>query len=162
MKITELLPILSTSLIIAACAGSIVTGPGDPVDHDVPKHKRADSTPHSTVEIVAIYYDQNVNKDSFGLAEPEEWVVLKSNGRMNTKGWWLNAGDKGQDCFLPDTLNGRLYIFTHSGNVPANVTTGGVRKSFGISNTKWLWNNSDHDTATLYDSSGSIVDKLSY
>ena len=163
MNITAALSILSTSLIMASCAGSIVTDPGDPVDHNVETHKQEYNTTRGGVQIIAIYYNQTQNRDSFGLAAPDEWIILKSDRKVDTKGWKLNAGDKSQDYPLPATINGRLYIFTHdSSNAPANVTTGGATMSLHRDPNTWIWNNSDHDTARLYDEKGVMVDSLTY
>jgi hypothetical protein len=178
MKITEILCILGATLIIASCGnsstdpaptptgkdttthGNDTTDP-HPVVHNVPVHEKTYDATRGGVQIAAIYYDQNANKDSFGLAVPEEWIILKSDKKVNTTGWHLDGGSgDGQRYALPDTINGRLYIFTQQGSVPANVTTGGARMSLRL-NT-WIWNNSDHDVATIYDGSGVVVDRLSY
>jgi hypothetical protein len=174
MKITDTICILGTALIIASC-GDSSTDPAptptgkdtttntdpQPVQHNVPVHEKTYDTTRGGVQIAAIYYDQSANRDSFGLAGPEEWIVLKSDKKVNTAGWHLDGGSgDGQRYALPDTINGRLYIFTHDTSAPANVTTGGVRMSLDL-NT-WIWNNSDHDVATIYDGNGGVVDRLSY
>lgn len=180
MNITETLCILGASLIVASCANSttdptppptgkdtlthkdtIPTTDPQPVDHNVGKHTKAYDATRGGVQIAAIYYDQTANRDSFGLAALEEWIVLKSDKKVNTAGWHLDGGSgDGQRYLLPDTINGRLYIFTQQGNVPANVTAGGARMNLGLK--KWIWNNSERDTATIYDASNNMVDKLSY
>jgi hypothetical protein len=74
-------------------------------------------------------------------------------------GWKLNAGDAGQDYALPDTLHHRLTIYTHAGRGSATDTT---TLPLGLSGGKWIWNNSDPDTAWVLDDKGVVVDSLSY
>ena len=187
MKLTEILCIAGTALIIASCSGSSTDPNPTPNGKDTlthkdtldtnthkdtltkdtiphpPVHEKSYDTARGGVQIVAIYYDQSANKSAFGLANPEEWIVLRSDREVSLSGWHLDGGSgDGQRYPLSNTINGRLYIFTHDGNVPASITAGAATISLRISSSMWIWNNSDHDTATIYDASNRVVDKLSY
>lgn len=108
------------------------------------------------VQITLIAPDQSENYSRTGISD--EWIELTSTGTTSIKGWWLNAGDYGQNYMLPDTIYGKLRLFTH-------FLHGGSKKyeySLGVPDTKWIWNNADPDTAILFNDKMQVVSTFTY
>ena len=152
--------LLSVGAILSACSST--TGPISVLPHDSvstlkregPSIKRPYSDVRGGVQITAVYYDQRANKDSSGLED--EWIVLESDAPVNTTGWTLNAGDRNQNYALRSPLNRKLIIYTKRGPDFTSDTTQALE--YG----NWIWNNSDPDTAWIYDGAGNVVDSMSY
>lgn len=108
------------------------------------------------VQITKIYYNQRLNKEKYGLENEDEWIILEAAGNLPTNGWWLNAGDSGQNYPLPDTIYRKLYIYTKRGPGYENDTIMTLKKG------SWIWNNAAPDTAWLYDANMNVVDSMSY
>jgi hypothetical protein len=140
---------------VAACSTTDELVMPDPVLTG-PVISRPYNTARGGVQITAIYFHQDSNQLVYGLLD--EWIVLQSDRVQAINGWKLNAGDAGQDYALPDTLHRRLTIYTHTGRGAATDTT----LLLGLSGGKWIWNNSDPDTAWVLDDKGMVVDSLSY
>ncbi len=170
-----LLPIACVLILISldACSSSTDPGTKDPIDttshgtdtnvtYDngdgttrAPSAKRRYDSAKGGVQITAIYYHQTRNDSAYGLND--EWVVLQTARPTRTAGWRLNAGDAGQDSPLPDTIFTTLTIYTRE--VPTNPV--GLSQAFHITN-RWIWNNTDPDTARVYDNTGAIVNAFTY
>ena len=103
------------------------------------------------VQIVAIQADQSNPKN-------DEWIVLQTNSRTSLNGWHINAGDAGQEYTLYSFINDSLVIYTHADPDPINARDTGLFLSSG----KFIWNNTNPDTARLYNSAGSLVDVFTY
>lgn len=160
-----LLPILG--LLLAACSSS--TGPvsvlpvdttkqqtNDTLHREGPAIRREYDAARGGLQITRIYYDQKANGDSTGVMD--EWIVLQNNASINTAGWSLNAGDAGQNYPLKNPIDRKLTIYTHAG--PAY--SGDTIQKLNLSSGKWIWNNSDPDTAWIFDAAGNVVDSMSY
>lgn len=107
------------------------------------------------VQITAIYFHQTLNQRYYGLND--EWVILESDRVMPTKGWKIDASD-GQQYDLPDTIYRKLYIYTMKGPGYENDTI----KTLNQPGTRWIWNNTEPDTAKVLNPGGGVVDQLTY
>lgn len=162
MLLQRLATLAIFSLLLAACSSSTEPQPAgtnqnnqnDTLKREGPSIRRTYNSTRGGVQITAIYYDQNANRDSSGLFD--EWIILESDTPVNTTGWMLNAGDDNQDYPLRPLLNRKLMIYTKSGPGFTSDTT----QALGYGN--WIWNNSDPDTAWVYDAAGNVVDSMSY
>jgi hypothetical protein len=146
------------ALAISLSACSSATDPDttpDPVLH-APVISRAYDAARGGVQITQIYFHQDSNRIVYGLED--EWVVLESDATRSIEGWQLNAGDAGQSYDLPDTMHRKLIIYTHAGTGAATDTTWPL----GLSSGKWIWNNSDPDTAWVFDRDGAVIDSMTY
>jgi len=186
-QLLVLIAIAVACMRLSACSSSdpVTPQPGDTTKTDTTKHDttKTDTTKHDTTkvdtvkldtssiarshdrlynsakggaQIIAIYYDQNGNTSVFG--KNNEWIIIQTDRNLSTRGWWLNAGDPLQDYTLPDTIFKYLTIYTHDRpGVPSRTTM-----SLGLPLSTWIWNNSDPDTAWLYNEKHEIVDSLTY
>lgn len=164
MKLRYLLAPSALALLIASCSTSTEPTTVNPIDTTIvtrkpegPSIRRDYNAARGGVQITRIYYDQNANFDSTGLLD--EWIVLESNAVVNTAGWTLNAGDSGQNYPLRNPLNRKLILYTHTLHAGLGDDT---TQWLGISPGRWIWNNSDPDTAWIYDANHNVVDSLSY
>lgn len=128
----------------------IVTLPFDP---NLPAHKRDYDAAKGRLQIARIFYDQVANASI--LTDTDEVIVLWTDRRVSTEKWFLNAGDSTQNYDLPAFIDSSLYIYTKSlhGIAPNELALG---------LNSWIWNNTNADTAYLYDERRNIVDTLSY
>lgn len=106
------------------------------------------------VQITAIYFDQSQNRDTFSIED--EWMVLESAQPASIKGWHMDAGDAGQQYALPDSLHRRLVIYTRGDAAPPGDTV------MTLELNRWIWNNSDPDTARVYNADGDLMDIVVY
>lgn len=164
-----LLPMLACTLTLPsldACSSSTDPGTKSPADTTVTYDKGDSTRPPSAkrlydgarggVQITAIFYDQALNESATGLLD--EWVIIQTTRPVRTAGWWLNAGDDGQNYVLPDTISGSLTVYTHDG--PTNPT--GATMALHLNPVRWIWNNKDPDTARVYDDKDSVVSTFIY
>jgi hypothetical protein len=164
MKLSYIAPTFALVLTIAACSSSTEPQTSNPVDTTVvarkpegPSIRRDYDAARGGVQITRIYYDQKANFDSTGLED--EWIVLESNTVVNTAGWTLNAGDAGQNYPLRNPLNRKLILYTHTIHASLGDDT---TQWLGISPGRWIWNNSEPDTAWIFDANHNVIDSLSY
>jgi len=121
----------------------------------VPAYSRPYDSVRGGVQIVAVAFDQKQNFQKYGF--DDEFVVLKAKDTLPTKGWILDAAD-GQRFPLPDTIYKTLTVYTHQQLDPYS----NKEYSLGYHKSKWIWNNDDPDTATLYDEHGNAIDKVTF
>jgi hypothetical protein len=107
------------------------------------------------LQIIKIYYDQDSNDRLWKFKD--EVITLMTDKPVNTAGWYLNAGDSNQDYALPAMITDSLFIYTHTAKGRWDSELG-----LNLSAGKWIWNNSDPDTAWIFNSSKQIVDSLTY
>ena len=105
------------------------------------------------VKIKYIYYDGQKGRN-----EPDEYceIVNQGNAPVNLKGWYLNAGARGQDFIFPDFVlqpeqTCRVYTNEH------HPESGGLSFERGGA----LWKNSG-DCGILYDAEGNEVSAYCY
>jgi|GEM_PF-2963769 len=94
--------------------------------------------------------------EKYGLENEDEWIVLEAAGNFPTKGWKIDADDNGQRYALPDTIYRKLYVYTKQGPGYVNDTIMTLNKG------SWIWNNTEPDTARIFDANGNLVDLMSY
>src|SRR5438105_4781208 len=102
-------------LILLACSSSQESTQPEskdqvPIDSLVKRHAKPYDPAKGGLQITYIAYDQNGNGTIAGILN--EWIELESAVAMSTAGWYLNAGDVGQDYFLPDSIHKFLRIYT--------------------------------------------------
>jgi hypothetical protein len=146
-------PLLVSSL--ALCGLLSACSQPTPNPDSAPIIVRNYDTTRGGVQITQIAYDQIANGRT-GVAD--EYIVLQSDGTKSIHGWSLNAGDPGQDYDLPDTIFSKLYVYTHTAPDPGSKTECGLN----LAPSKYIWNNSEPDTAILYDASSKMIDRLTY
>jgi len=128
----------------------------DTLSIGIPIHRQDYDSNKGGVQITLIAYNQAKNDTIKKINN--EWIEIQSEGKVYTKGWTLNAGDSNQDYPLPDTLYGFLRMYTHH---QADINPK-YEVSLEISGNKWIWNNSDPDTAILFNAQHQIVSRLTY
>lgn len=144
-----LLPLLLTTALMACSS----TSEPAPTVQSPPAAKRDYDPVRGGVQITAVYYDQDANQATTGLYD--EWLVLESQGDASTAGWHIDADDAKQFYSLPSTIHGTLSIYTRKGPGASDTT-------MALDLSKWIWNNTDPDTARLYDDRDSLVDTFAY
>jgi hypothetical protein len=156
--LSAILPVL---VLVAACSDDSGTNP-DPNNtnrSDTLLYKdtvatRAYDKNRGGLQITAIYFNQGWNDSAYDLED--EWIVLESDAPISTSGWKLNAGDPLQNYPLPATINNRLTIYTRKDSAE---NTGSIK---GLELNAWIWNNTEPDTARIYDAAGKLVHSVTY
>ncbi len=147
----------ASCLLVSVCFGCSSSATEPTVDPPIyPKIAQTYDTMKGGVQIVEIAPDQT--KNGIATSDTDEWVVLQSDRARRISGWMLYAGDPSQTYELPDSIIGKLTIYTHSAPHP----TSKLEFSLGLAAGKWIWNNSVADTARIFDSTGQLVSTLSY
>lgn len=150
------------TVLLAACSST--TEPTDskpdpiPQQEDTPSIKRPYNTTRGGVQITSIYYDQKKNDTSKSYHLFDEWIILEADGNVSTTGWKLDANDRDQHPPLPDTIYRKLYIYTRNGPGYENDTIMTLKRG----STAWIWNNTDADTARIFNAAGELVDSMTY
>jgi hypothetical protein len=148
-------------VLVAACASDSLTPidesdklPSDAINDGVPKYEKPYDSLTSKLQITLIAYNQAKNAETLG--DTNEWIEFRSSRTLVTKGWTWNAGDPSQSYALPDTIFKfyRVYTRAHSPIV--------VKYEKTLALNQWIWNNSEADTARVFDDTGAVVDMLSY
>jgi competence protein ComEC len=107
------------------------------------------------VQIVYIFYDGNVPR-----VESDEYVAIKNlgNATLNLAGWRLVDISEGYPIFTFPSyiLQPQETIRVYTDEI--HPEWGGLSFGYG----KAIWNNSDPDTAALYDAQGQEVSRKSY
>jgi competence protein ComEC len=107
------------------------------------------------VQITRIFYDGSVYR-----TESDEYVEIKNLGQssQDLKGWVLKDISEGYPTFVfPSYVlvpNAVIRVYTNQ----IHSEWGGFSFHYG----KAIWNNTNPDTAALYDSLGNLVSKKSY
>jgi hypothetical protein len=113
------------------------------------------ATGDSNVTIACIFFDGVASAQ-----EPDEYVEIMNRGSesQDLAGWRLtDVSDDGPTFTFPSTVvaaGGRVRVYTNEVHQP----WGGL--SFGRGSA--IWNNSEPDTAGLFDLSGALVSTRSY
>lgn len=105
------------------------------------------------VIVESIFYDGDVPD-----VESDEYIVLFNRGAapVNVGGWRINAGDEGQDFWLPSSVlpaGGRIRVYTNE----VHPESGGL--SYGSAKPVWL---NKGDCGYLYDATGSEASRFCY
>ena len=137
---------------IASCTTKI-TEPTPTQTVDPPSIKKAYDATKGGVQITHVYYNQTLNDSLTGVND--EWVVLESSGHTSIDGWVLDAGDD-QRFTLQGAIHGRLLVYTKEGPTTSNEEWVAQHRKV------WIWNNSEPDTARLYNNNGDLIDSMTY
>jgi len=156
MKLSTLFLLSLAAVGVAACSSNSTTEP-DPTPTpkpEPPSHKRQYNTARGGVQITKVFYNQDSNRIVTGLND--EWVLIESDRDTSLDGWVLDASD-GQRITFNRSIHRKLLVYTKQGppGTPSDTTVAMNRGS-------WIWNNADHDTATLFDDDGKVVDTMTY
>ena len=107
-----------------------------------------------TVVIECIFYDGE------GRQEPDEYVSIRNTGpdAVDLEGWTLvDVADGGPTFEFPSYLlapGGEVRVYTNE----THPDWGGFSFEYGLA----IWNNTEPDTAALFDSHGNEVSRAEY
>ncbi len=111
------------------------------------------SSPLGGPQIVQVtYYRGAIPTNS---TNGDEQIVLQSANATVMTGWKLQAGDANQLFSLPDTLIGKLSIYSHQPVLAKDF-------SLNLPSNSWLWNKSGLSTIRLVDNTGAVVDSMQF
>jgi hypothetical protein len=145
----------------ASCSSS-------PTDNNKPDTTKKDTLRDSAVfvgkdydttkgglQIIKIYYDQDSNEGVWKFKD--EVILLVTDTPVFTTNWMLDADDEDQRYNLPPYIEDSLYIYTHT-------RQGRWSSEFDlkVSGSRWIWNNSEPDTARILGPTGDVIDSYSY
>ncbi|MET7458141.1 lamin tail domain-containing protein [Streptomyces sp. NPDC005574] len=139
---------LSAAAAVAAALVGAVALPASAADH---------ARPHQRVEISSVQYDSPGPDDRSNRSLNKEWVELTNTTRqtVNLDGWTLEDEDGHTYTFDHYRLAGRATVRIHTGQGRD------TRTDLYQDRRAYVWNN-DHDTATLRNDRGRIVDEDSW
>ncbi len=142
-------------LIYCSCNSDTTTNNNTSEQPEVGYYRKPYNTSLGGVQIVCIEANQ---KNTILNGVRDEWIVLQTDHSLNLSGWYFNAGDSGQDYQLYSTITDSLLIYTHADSDRLGVRDTGLF----LSANRYIWNNTDHDTATLYNAQHQIIDRMTY
>jgi hypothetical protein len=149
------------NLLTGPCEGATV-GEGLPVRPTPPVMTTTSLASTTTVSGTSDVAIANIVYDAPGndvVYNDSEYVVLRNHGTgtADVGGWWL-VDLKDHVITIPSNYaippGGTLRVYTGPGDSTADRYFDGRGQA--------IWNNSGGDTATLFDSSGEVVDTYSY
>jgi hypothetical protein len=140
---------LAAAALAAGALVSVAALPASAADHARPQRPK--------VEISAVQYDSPGRDDRSNRSLNREWVEVTNTARnaVNLDGWTL------------EDESGHTYTFDHyrlAGRATVRIHTGEGRDSrtdLFQDRRRYVWNN-DHDTATLRNDNGRLVDEESW
>ncbi|MER5662712.1 lamin tail domain-containing protein [Streptomyces mirabilis] len=140
---------LAAAALAAGALVSVAALPASAADHARPQRPK--------VEISAVQYDSPGRDDRSNRSLNKEWVEATNNTRnaVNLDGWTL------------EDESGHTYNFDHyrlAGRATVRIHTGegrDTRTDLYQDRRQYVWNN-DHDTATLCNDNGRLVDEESW
>lgn len=162
MKLSTCFLLILAAVTVAACSSNEGTTNPDPNPNptqkpEPPVHKKQYDVAKGGVQIIAVYYDQMKNMEVYRLDHQDEIVVLESDDTVSLEGWILDANDPEQRFTLDRPIRHTLWIYTKQGPVGTSDTVLALNYK-----TNWIWNNSNHDIARLFNDKGELVDSLTY
>ncbi|MFF8953514.1 lamin tail domain-containing protein [Streptomyces sp. NPDC014940] len=136
---------------VAAAAVGAVALPAAAADHHHPGRARA------AVYISGVQYDSPGRDDRSNWSLNQEWVDITNSTRraVNLDGWTLRDEDGHTFTFRHVRLDGRSTVRVHTG------VGRDTRRDLFQDRRAYVWNN-DHDTATLRNDRGRLVDDVSW
>jgi hypothetical protein len=140
---------LAAAALAAGALVSVAALPASAADHARPQRPK--------VEISAVQYDSPGRDDRSNRSLNREWVEVTNTTRnvVNLDGWTL------------EDESGHTYTFDHyrlAGRATVRIHTGegrDTRTDLFQDRRQYVWNN-DHDTATLRNDNGRLVDEESW
>ncbi|MFE5084499.1 lamin tail domain-containing protein [Streptomyces mirabilis] len=140
---------LAAAALAAGALVSVAALPASAADHARPHRPK--------VEISAVQYDSPGRDDRSNRSLNKEWVEVTNTTRnvVNLDGWTL------------EDESGHTYTFDHyrlAGRATVRIHTGegrDTRTDLYQDRRQYVWNN-DHDTATLRNDNGRLVDEESW
>ncbi|MFF3505360.1 lamin tail domain-containing protein [Streptomyces sp. NPDC003247] len=140
---------LTAAALAAGALVSLAALPATAADHARPERPK--------VEISAVQYDSPGRDDRSNRSLNKEWVELTNTTRhaVNLDGWTLKDE------------SGHTYTFDHyrlASRTTVRIHTGegrDTRTDLYQDRRQYVWNN-DHDTATLRNDHGRVIDKESW
>ncbi|MET8168899.1 lamin tail domain-containing protein [Streptomyces sp. NPDC005329] len=139
---------LAAAALAAGALVSVAALPASAADHRPAR---------PTVEISAVQYDSPGRDDRSNRSLNKEWVELTNGTRqsVNLDGWTLTDDSGHRYTFSHYRLAGRATVRVHTG------VGRDTRTDLFQDRRAYVWNN-DHDTATLRNDHGRLVDDQSW
>ncbi|MFF4660622.1 lamin tail domain-containing protein [Streptomyces sp. NPDC001381] len=140
---------LAAAALAAGVLVSVAALPASAADHARPSRPK--------VEISAVQYDSPGRDDRSNRSLNKEWVELTNTTRraVNLDGWTLEDASGHTYTFDGYRLAGRVTVRIHTG------LGRDTRTDLYQDRRHYVWNN-DHDTATLSDHRGRVIDEESW